>query len=103
MTRVVRTRRTDVDLLQIWIYVAERNVAAADRLANRLEREFHFLAENPLVGESLDRLRPGLRRYTVGSYVVLFEPLPDGVRLLRVVHSSRDIRPLIDDMGEGDS
>ena len=102
MSRVDRTRRGEVDLRQIWVHVAENNFSAADRLIDRLEKAIALLAENPRMGEAIGSAVQGVRQFSVGSYVVFFRPLPDGIRLIRVLHASRNIRPLIDELDEGE-
>ncbi len=100
MSAVQRTRRARVDLLQIWVYVAERNAPAADRTIQRLNTCFAAMGRNPMIGEAIDALAPGLRRLTSGSHVIIFRPIPEGVRLLRVFHASRDIAEMIDGIDE---
>ncbi|MBA3484434.1 MAG: type II toxin-antitoxin system RelE/ParE family toxin [Pirellulales bacterium] len=95
MSGVQRTRRADLDLKQIWLYVAERNYPAADRLIDRMEKTLDLLHQNPLAGESMEHLRPNTRQFTVGNYVLMFEPTPSGIRLLRVAHSSRRMDDLL--------
>ncbi len=102
MSRLLRTRQACIDLQKLWIYVAERNYPAADRLIRRLEKTFRLLEHHPLAGESVEHLRSNTRRVTVGSYVVLFEPLSDGIRLLRVVHSSRRMEALFEEENQDD-
>jgi toxin ParE1/3/4 len=102
MSRLLRTRQASLDLQRLWIYVAERNYPAADRLIRRLEKTFRLLEHHPYAGESVEVLRPNTRRIIVGSYVVLYEPLSDGIRLLRVVHSSRRIETLFEDENQAD-
>lgn len=102
MSRVERTRRAEVDLRHIWIHVAEQNFPAADRLWDRLHRAIELLARNRFMGEKLGNTVPGVRQFSVGSYVVFFKPVPNGIRLLRVVHASRDIRSLIEELSEGE-
>jgi toxin ParE1/3/4 len=95
MSRIERTYRARVDAQQIWVYVAQRNYPAADRLVERFDAAIKQLADNPQMGEAVDHTLRGVRRFTVGSYVLLFEPLTDGVRVLRIVHSSRDLKALM--------
>ncbi len=95
MPRIVRTYPARDDLRQIWLYVAERNLSAADRLIDRFERTLSSLARNPLIGESVPQYRPGLRRFTVGNYVLYYEPIQGGVRLVRVLHGARKIDGLL--------
>jgi toxin ParE1/3/4 len=96
MSRIKRTRRAQVDAKQIWVYIAERNYPAADALISRINTTCKMLADNAHLGEAVDHLRPGARRFSVGSYVLYFEPIENGIRVLRVVHSSRQMDDLFD-------
>ena len=91
MSMIVRTYPARDDLRQIWLHIAEHNLTAADRLIDRFERTLRSLARNPLIGESVARYRPGLRRFTVGNYVLFYEPIDGGVRLVRVLHGAQQI------------
>jgi toxin ParE1/3/4 len=97
MTRVLRTSDSRGDLTAIWLYIAQDSVAAADRWIDRIDRTLAIHASHPGIGETVDHLRPGTRRFNVGSYQLFFEPLEDGVRLLRVYHASRRIEELFED------
>jgi toxin ParE1/3/4 len=94
MPRIIRTYPARDDLRQIWLYVAERNQSAADRLIDRFERTLETLARHPQMGESVPQYRPGLRRFTLGNYVLYYEPVEGGVRLVRVLHGARNIEDL---------
>lgn len=97
MSRIERTRRARVDVQQIWNYVAERNAAAADRIVARIDGAVRMLANNPAAGESAEDARRNTRKFSVGVYVVFFEPTSTGIRVIRVLHSSRDLTDLFDD------
>src|SRR5690348_2664568 len=94
MPRIVRTFPARDDLRQIWLYVADRNETAADSLIDRFERTLQMLARHPLVGEAVPQIRPDLRRFTVGPYVLYYQPIAGGVRLVRVLHGARKIEDL---------
>lgn len=96
MSKVERTRRVEVDLLTIWNYIAERNWSAADATLRRIQATAEVLAKNRFAGEAIDEVSPGLRRFTVDSFVIIYRPIPDGVRLIRVGHGSRDFQDLLD-------
>ncbi len=53
-----------------------------------------MLARHPLMGEAVPQYRPGLRRFTVGNYVLYYEPINGGVRLVRTLHGARKIEGL---------
>jgi toxin ParE1/3/4 len=97
MSRVIRTADSRSDLTAIWRYIARENEASADRWIDKIDRVLQLLASSPGIGEAVDHLRPGTRRFNVGSYQLFFEPLEDGIRLLRVYHASRRIEELFGD------
>ena len=65
--------------------------AVSDRLIDRIDRTFDMLAEQPLAGRSRYDLAPQLRSFPVGSYVIFYTPVPDGVELVRVMNGRQDI------------
>jgi toxin ParE1/3/4 len=99
MSYVERTRRAEVDLRQIWVYVAERNFTAADKLWDQLQNAFNLLSMNRFMGEAVGNVT-GVRQFSVGNYVIFFRPLPNGIRLIRVVHASRDTHSVIEELDE---
>jgi toxin ParE1/3/4 len=43
------------------------------------------------MGRARDGLSPGLCSMPVGRYVIFYEPLHDGIDVVRVLHSARDV------------
>jgi len=39
-------------------------------------------------------LAPGLRSFPAGSYCIFYQPMPDGIEVVRVLHASHDIDSL---------
>ena len=91
MARVTRRPLAEADILDIWGYIAEESIAEADRWVDRLDEKFALWAAQPMMGRSRDELALGIRSFAFGRYVVFFEPLPDGIDIVRVLHGSRDI------------
>jgi len=79
------------DLDEIWDYIARDSQAAADRHIARLREKCQVLADNPGFGTRRDDLRPGMRSFPVGSYLILFQRAADGIDVIRVIHGYRDI------------
>lgn len=88
--------QADVDLDAIWSYIAVDNVSAANALIERIGQVFKMLVQNPLAGRERPELRKHLRSFPVGSYVVFYFPLADGIEIVRVMNGRQDIDP--DDM-----
>ncbi|HEY1129013.1 MAG TPA: type II toxin-antitoxin system RelE/ParE family toxin [Roseateles sp.] len=91
MARVTRRPRAEADIFEIWDYIAEDSLAEADRWLDRLDEKLNLWATQPAMGRQRDELAPGLRSFVFGRYVVFFQPLPDGIDIVRVLHGSRDI------------
>lgn len=91
MAQVERTLPAEVDLLQIWTYLAPRNSEAADKVLQAIAQKCQDCAEFPGMGRRRDDLAPGLCSIVSGSYLIIYRPLDDGIRLLRVLHGARDL------------
>ncbi len=103
MPRIIRRERAIEDLLEHWSYRAiVAGEASADALIERIEKRLFLLAEYPDSGTKRDELRPGLRSVVLGKLVLFYNPLGDGIELVRVLDGRRDLPPLIDDEDEDD-
>ena len=91
MPRVIQTPSAVRDLLAIGDWIAEHNLGAACDFYDDVDRVLKLLSQHPLLGEAVDDLAPGVRRHSLGTYLLFYRPLSDGVELIRVLHGSRDI------------
>ena len=67
----------------------------ADRFIDSITDRFFLLASHPNIGRARDKdLRPGLRSFPVGEYVIIYRVEDDDVLILRVLRGSRDIAAL---------
>jgi toxin ParE1/3/4 len=97
MARIRRTSDARDDLTAIWLYVAQHDLPAADRLIEKIEVALRAALRFPQMGQSVDDLRAGVRRIIVGNYQLFYELIPDGIRLLRVYHAARKIEDLFNE------
>ena len=91
MPQVTRRPLAETDILEIWDYIADDSLAAADRWVDHLDQQFRVLATQPMMGRARDELAPGVRSFPFGRYVVFYVPLADGIDVVRVLHGARDI------------
>jgi toxin ParE1/3/4 len=91
MSVTQRTAQAEEDLIEIWIYIAQDNPGAADRVLDDIEERFHALADNPLMGRLRPDIAPELRYFSAGKYLILYRTVPDGVQIVRVIHGARDL------------
>ncbi|MCX6902518.1 MAG: type II toxin-antitoxin system RelE/ParE family toxin [Verrucomicrobia bacterium] len=94
------TSRAHCDLVEISEYIARWNPAAAHRLVERLFHECEFLLLQPYSGAPRDNLRPGLRRWLVGNYVIFYRIIGEDVEVLRIRHGAQDFRKLFEGSDE---
>lgn len=104
MLRIIRRERARRDLSRLWNYIAEASSEErADDFLRRIVNTFGTLATSPGIGRVRDDLKPGLRSHPVGRYVIYYFPLDDGIRVVRVLHGSRDIPTIFEEEeAEGD-
>ena len=90
MAEVFLTPRAETDLYEVWAGIEADNMAAADSLFGRIMHRIGLAAENPLMGTACSELSPTARILIEGRYIVIYEPRPDGVLVVAVVHGMRD-------------
>lgn len=86
------------ELDEIWYYVVKesRSIEVADRLIDSITERFFLLASHPYVGRRRDEdLRPGLRSFPAGEYVIIYRIEEEDALILHVVRGSRDIEALL--------
>src|ERR1700744_878559 len=88
------------DLDGIWYNIVKEsggNVAAADRIVDSITERFQLLSQYPRAGRARDHdLRPGLRSYSVGEYIIIYTIKDEEAVILYVFPGRRDIPNLID-------
>jgi len=94
MRHVTRSPAAVRDLAAITDYIADRNLDAALRFYDELERLLKLIARYPHMGEAVDHLALGMRRQTLGNYVLFYRQRGEEVELIRVLHGARDIDSL---------
>jgi len=88
----------EVELDEIWFWTAKESgsIEIADRLIDSITERFFMLACHPHVGRPRDDdLRPGLRSFPVGRYVIIYRVESEDVLILHVIAAARDIEPLL--------
>jgi toxin ParE1/3/4 len=89
---VRRTATSRRDYVEIWKHVADDDPTAADELLRTFDQKVTLLSDFPHMGRARPEIRPRLRSFTVGKYLLFYRPLRDGIELLRVIHGARNLR-----------
>jgi len=73
MKPFILTPRAEQDVNDIWNYIADDNVEAADRVLEALERAMFKLAKTPGIGHWRDELADKRHKfYLVYSYLIVY-------------------------------
>lgn len=85
------------DLIEHFVYLAENaSIDVADSFLANAEASFNVLGQQPLMGTPLTLRNPaltGMRKWRVmdfNNFLIFYLPRPDGVSIVRVLHSTRD-------------
>ncbi len=92
MSDVLLSHLAEIDLEEIWIFVATANSISADSVLDEIAQESEILALQPLMGRSRPDLQPKLRWWPSStSYAIYYLPEPHGITVVRVLHQSMSI------------
>ena len=94
MSRVERTSQAEADLTDIFTYIANDDLAAAERVLRSIGAKCDLLADSPDMGRDRPDLPETVRSFPVGNYVIFYRQVPGGILVLRVLHGARDIGSL---------
>ena len=97
MPHVIIRPRAERDLKEAFDFIAERSGEEwAGTVLRRIERKMNAQAHYPEAAQRRDELRPELRSVPVSGYIVFYFPLPDGIRVSRVLYGRRDIEGIFE-------
>jgi plasmid stabilization system protein ParE len=87
------------DLLDIWSFIAQDNLTAADRVAEAILGACDFLADSPLAGRIRKELTPLPVRFWVvqpySNYLIVYDPEKKPLQIIRILHGARDLPSLL--------
>lgn len=82
----------DLDLVNIHAYTtAKFGQRQATEYLLGLDELFTLLTSDPVIGRERKEIRDGLRSIPFVAHIVLYRILPDRIRIVRVLHASRDL------------
>lgn len=95
MPTLRRHPEAERDLIEIYLHISRDNSSAAEKLVRNINAKCETLARNPAIGRARPELRPDLRSFPYGAYIILYRAVDDGVEIVRVVHAARNLDDLI--------
>ena len=94
MSRVRIAEEAEADLVEIWAFIAQDSIEAADQFLERVYDTCQTLARSPGIGRDRSDLVRGIRSFPVGTYLVFYRKARRGIEVARVLSGFRDLPPL---------
>lgn len=92
MTVIYKQALAEQDLVNIWLYSwKEWGQVQADAYLDELEQTLQLLAVQPYLGRERTEFNPVVRIHYHAQHLLVYQPLVNGIRLIRVLHKSMDI------------
>ena len=94
------TPRALNDLSEIWAYIAEKNIGAANRVESAIFSACHSLARRPLIGSKRSEITSlPVRFWTISrfpNYIVVYRPETKPLQIVAVLQGNRNIKALLE-------
>jgi plasmid stabilization system protein ParE len=92
MKEYVLSTGAEMDLDEIWEYIAQDNIHAADRWIGKLFDAFDALARAPGMGHKREDLTAyPILFWPVGAYLILYRVQSERIEIVAVTQGARDI------------
>lgn len=96
MPKLIFSKPAEEDLNNICQYIAMDSLNAAAQFVDFIESKCNLLARNPRLGRVRNDIADTMHSFPIKSYVIFYQPLKDGVEILRILHSARDLESLFE-------
>ncbi len=93
MPNIIVTPAAENDLTNIWLYIAEDNPLAADKVFDAAQATFNSLSEKQEIGKVYESRREklkGIRFFPIiryPKYVIYYRKIGNGIEVIRVLHA----------------
>lgn len=88
------SKQAIADLNDIWIYTFHKwSKEQADRYYNLIIGEIEFVADNYLIGKSVEQIRKGYRVTKIKSHLIFYKTTAnETVEIVRILHQRMDVK-----------
>ncbi|WP_424492535.1 type II toxin-antitoxin system RelE/ParE family toxin [Salinimicrobium sp. GXAS 041] len=88
------SRQAIKDLEKIWHYTVQKwSIEQADRYYNLIIEEILFVADNFMIGKSIDHIRKGYRVTKVKTHLIFYRKSEDGIiQIIRILHQRMNLK-----------
>ncbi|MEX0613993.1 MAG: type II toxin-antitoxin system RelE/ParE family toxin [Pirellulales bacterium] len=89
MGRYFLSSVAEADMLAVWEYIAQDNIAAADRMIDRFTAAFERAAQFPEANQKYQHPKGDFRIAVVAPYLIFYKISDDEIDIVRVLHGAR--------------
>ncbi|MEM9447247.1 MAG: type II toxin-antitoxin system RelE/ParE family toxin [Cyanobacteria bacterium P01_E01_bin.6] len=86
-----RTEQADLDLIDIWVFIAHDNTEQAERFIDRIEQRYEQLRQQPELGRMRPEFGNDIRVLVEGNYLIFYRVRGQLIEILRCLNGARDI------------
>ena len=79
------------EIRQIVDYIKIYDVVAARHWFETLQEKCLTLSDAPNIGRIRTDLLPSLYMFPYGNYLIFYDIIPEGIQVIHVIHSARDV------------
>ncbi len=84
--------KAEADLEDIWLHTLENwGQAQANEYLLSLDRTLELLCTHPLLGASIQHVRPGYRRMPMTSHIIIYRVTAESLEIIRILQKSMDV------------
>lgn len=94
MSRIRYTKQSRADLIDIWLRLAVRDEATANRVLDAITGRCSQLADFPELGRTRSEISKDVRALVIERWLVLYRVEGSLVQVVRVVDAVRDLTAL---------
>jgi antitoxin ParD1/3/4/toxin ParE1/3/4 len=96
MSEFILSPAARLDLIEIWDFIAQDNIDAADRVRDEMLEAMAMLAAEPGLGHyRKDLADEPLRFWRVYSYLIIYRPESRPLEIVRVLTAYRNVKELL--------
>lgn len=97
MKKIILSKAADADLEDIFDYTLDEfGVEQAVAYVSGFDEAFEMISENPEIGRERKEIREELRSLVKDKHIIFYRSLNDHVRIVRILHGSRDLPRFLD-------
>lgn len=82
------------DINEICDYIVQNNSRSASNLFDAIRQKCKLVANFPNMGKSYAQVRPNLRGFLVGDYIIFYYAHKQGIFIVRIISGYRNLDTL---------